>query len=151
MTAQDRQDALALLILRLGLVWFMFLWAVHKVITPGQYRALAQNFDGVELSFAQIYTVAGVQMAICALAAVGILRFASYGALAGMHFYTLTRRWEGFLDPFALNDQGFPINRNQVIDLAVMAGFIALLLMISRDHWSLGGALRRRIGWRWWQ
>lgn len=151
MTAQDRQDALALLILRLGLVWFMFLWAVHKVITPGQYRALAQNFDGVELSFAQIYTVAGVQMAICALAAVGVLRFASYGALAGMHFYTLTRRWEGFLDPFALNDQGFPINRNQVIDLAVMAGFIALLLMISRDHWSLGGALRRRIGWRWWQ
>lgn len=151
MTAQDRQDALALLILRLGLVWFMFLWAVHKVITPGQYRALTQNFDGVELSFAQIYTVASVQMAICALAAVGILRFASYGALAGMHFYTLTRRWEGFLDPFALNDQGFPINRNQVIDLAVMAGFIALLLMISRDHWSLGGALRRRIGWRWWQ
>ena len=97
MTAQDRQDALALLILRLGLVWFMFLWAIHKVITPGQYRALAQNFDGVELSFAQIYTVAGVQIGICVLAAVGIFRFASYGALAGMHFYTLTRRWEGIL------------------------------------------------------
>ncbi|KIN60956.1 hypothetical protein Z945_1939 [Sulfitobacter noctilucae] len=151
MTSQDHRDALAVLILRLGLTWFMFLWAVHKVITPGQYRALARNFDSVDLSFTQIYLVAGVQIAICALAAVGILRFASYGALAGMHFYTLTRRWEGFFDPFALNDSGFPIHRNQVIDLAVFGAFVALLLLVARDHYSLGGALRRRIGPRWWQ
>ncbi len=82
---------------------------------------------------------------------IGLFRYASYGALAVMHFYTLTRRWEGFLDPFAINDKGFPINRNQVIDLAVMAAFIALLMMIARDHWSVGGWLRRKMGARWWQ
>ncbi len=151
MTAQDRRDAAALLILRLGLAWFMFLWAAHKVITPGQYQFLAKHFDGVELSFRQIYLAGGIQIGLCVLAALGIFRLGSYGALAAMHFYTLTRRWEGFLDPFALNDKGFPVNRNQVIDLAVMAAFIALLLMIARDHWSIGGALRRRIGARWWQ
>lgn len=151
MTAQDRRDAAALLILRLGLAWFMFLWAAHKVITPGQYQNLAKNFDGVDLSLGQIYLAGGVQIALCILAALGIFRFGSYGALAAMHFYTLTRRWEGFFDPFAVNGKGFPINRNQVIDLAVMAAFIALLLMIARDHWSIGGQLRRKMGARWWQ
>tara|TARA_R110002072_G_scaffold27455_25_gene89336 strand:- start:1199 stop:1654 length:456 start_codon:yes stop_codon:yes gene_type:complete len=151
MTAQDRRDAAALLILRLGLGWFMFLWAAHKVITPKQYQFLAKSFDGVDLSLNQIYLAGGVQIAILALAAIGIFRYASYGALAVMHFYTLTRRWEGFFDPFAVNSSGFPINRNQVIDLAVMAAFIALLLMIARDHWSVGGWLRRKMGARWWQ
>ena len=151
MTAQDRRDALALFILRLGLAWSMFLWAAHKVITPNQYKFLAKNFDGVDLSIGQIYVAGGVQIALCLLVALGVFRYGSYGALALMHFYTITRRWDGFFDPFAVNGKGFPIHRNQVIDLAVMAAFIALLLMVARDHWSVGGALRRRMGPRWWQ
>lgn len=151
MSAQDRRDAAALLILRLGLAWFLFLWAAHKVITPKQYQFIAKKFDGVELSITQVNLIGGLQIAICLLVALGIFRYASYGALAMMHFFTLTRRWEGFFDPFAVNGRGFPINRNQVIDLAVMAAFVALLLMVARDHWSVGGALRRRMGLRWWQ
>jgi uncharacterized membrane protein YphA (DoxX/SURF4 family) len=150
MLSQDQRDGAALLILRLGLAWFMFLWAIHKVITPGQYQGLARNFDGVTLSFGQIYLVAGVQIALCLLAVLGLFRPFSYGALALMHFYTVTRRWEGFLDPFALNDKGFPINRNQVIDLAALGAFIALLLLIHRDRWSLGAAIARRGRRRWW-
>lgn len=150
LTPQDRRDAAALLILRLGLAWFIFLWAAHKIITPKQYQSLAKNFDGVEVSFTQIYVAGGVQIALCILVALGLFRYASYGALACMHFFTLTRRWEGFFDPFAINGRGFPIHRNQVIDLAVIAAFIALLLMIARDHWSVGATLRKRIGPRWW-
>ena len=151
MTPQNRRDAAALLILRLGLAWFMFLWAAHKVITPKQYQFIAKRFDDIDLSIAQIYLVAGVQIALCLMVALGIFRYASYGTLAIMHFFTITRRWEGFFDPFAVSERGFPVNRNQVIDLAVMAAFIALLLMIARDHWSLGGRLRHKIGPRWWQ
>jgi len=82
----------------------------------------------------------------------GLFRLISYSGLAIMHFFTLTRRWEGFFDPFALNDRGFPIHRNQVIDLAVMGAFIALILLIHRDHFSVGGWLRRHMGGRvWWQ
>jgi hypothetical protein len=150
MTIQDRKDAIALLILRLGLAWFIFLWAAHKIITPKQYQNLAKNFDGVEVSFAQIYTAAGFQILLCALAVVGIFRLFSYGGLLVMHFYTVTRRWDGFFDPFALNDRGFPINRNQVIDLAVLGAFIALILLIHRDHFSLGALLDRKRGRAWW-
>ncbi len=153
MTSQYRKDALALLILRIGLIWFIFLWAAHKVILPGQYRNLAKNFDGFEPSNMAIYAAAGVQIALCILALIGIFRLLSYGALLVMHAFTVSRRWEGFLDPFAVNDAGnFPIHRNQVIDLAVLGAFIALVLLIHRDHFSLGGWLRRRSGTaRWWQ
>lgn len=151
MTFEDRKDGAALLILRLGLAWFIFLWAAHKIITPKQYQGLARHFDGVEISFTQIYLIAGVQIVLCLLAAAGVFRLISYGGLALMHLFTVSRRWDGFLDPFALNAKGFPIHRNQVIDLAVLAAFVALLLLIHRDHFSVGGWLRRHSGPRWWQ
>lgn len=149
-STEYRKEGIALLLMRLGLAWFIFLWAAHKIITPGQYQRLAKHFDGVDISIVQIYGVAAIQITFCILAAVGLFRLMSYGGLAMMHFFTVTRRWEGFFDPFALSERGFPIHRNQVIDLAVMAAFIALLLLIHRDHFSLGGWLDRRRGRRWW-
>ena len=128
------RDGLALLILRLGLAWFIFLWAAHKIITPKQYQWLARHIDGVELEFCTIYAVAVAQILICSLVAMGTLRLISYPAMAAMHLFTVSRRWHGFLDPFALNDRGFPIHRNQVIDLAVLAAMIALILLIHRDR-----------------
>ena len=150
LSTQDRLDGLALLIMRLGLAWFIFLWAAHKIITPKQYQNLARYFDGVDISLMQVYVTGGVQILLCILVALGVLRFFSYGSLLVMHFFTVTRRWEGFLDPFALNDRGFPVNRNQVIDLAVLGAFIALMLLIRRDHFSVGGWLARHDRPRWW-
>lgn len=146
----DWRDSAALLIMRAGLVWFIFLWAIHKVITPKQYQQLAKWIDGVDISFAQIYGVAALQLLVCALAIIGIFRYFSYSALLLMHFFTVTRRWERFFDPFAINEKGFPVNRNPVIDLAVLGALIALVLLIKRDNWSLGGYLTRTRGWRWW-
>ena len=147
---QHRLDGVALLVLRLGLAWFMFLWAAHKVITPKQYQNLARHFDGVDVSLAQVYALGGVQIALCVLVVIGVFRYFSYGSLLMMHFFTVTRRWEGFLDPFVVNDRGFPVNRNQVIDLAVLGAFIALVLLIRRDHFSIGGWLARHDRARWW-
>jgi uncharacterized membrane protein YphA (DoxX/SURF4 family) len=82
----DRKDAVALFILRVGLAWFIFLWAIHKVITPKQYQQLAKYIDGVDVSFVQIYSIAGLQILLCILAVVGAFRPISYGGLALMHF-----------------------------------------------------------------
>ncbi|MEM8657565.1 MAG: hypothetical protein AAGF22_05660 [Pseudomonadota bacterium] len=150
LTADDQRDALALFILRLGLIWFLFLWAIHKVITPGQYQQLAQHFDDVDLSLVQVYGIAGAQLLLLGLALIGIFRPFNYGAMAVMHLFTVLRRWERFIDPFAINDKGFPINRNPVIDLAVLGAMIALVLLIHRDHFSLGGWLKRHWDDKWW-
>lgn len=150
LSPQERLDGLALLVMRLGLAWFIFLWAAHKVITPKQYQNLARHFDGLDVSLTQVYAMGGFQIALCLLAALGLFRYFSYGGLLVMHFFTVTRRWDGFFDPFALNDRGFPVNRNQVIDLAVLGAFIALVLLIRRDHFSIGGWLARHDRQRWW-
>ncbi len=150
LSRNDKLDALATLILRIGLVWFIFLWAIHKIITPTQYQNLARHFDKVDLSLLQVYGLGAVQILLCLLALVGIFRYFSYGALAVMHLFTISRRWERFFDPFAVNENGFPINRNPVIDLAVLGAFIALLLLVRRDHFSLGAWLRARGSRRWW-
>lgn len=142
--SDQTRDGVALLMMRLGLTWFIFLWAAHKIITPKQYQGLARHFDGVELDFTTIYLVAAAQIIVCILVALGAVRWISYPALALMHLFTVLRRWEGFFDPFALNERGFPIHRNQVIDLAVLGAMIALILLIHRDSWSIGAWWRRR-------
>ncbi|MBT3307765.1 MAG: hypothetical protein HN377_14970 [Alphaproteobacteria bacterium] len=140
----DVVDGLALLILRIGLIWFIFLWAIHKIIAPVQYQNLARYFDGVDISLLQVHGLGAVQILICVLALLGIFRHFSYGALALMHLFTVSRRWEGIFDPFSVNDDGFPVNRNQVIDLAVLGAFIALILLIHRDHFSLSAWFRSK-------
>ena len=105
-------DGLALLILRIGLVWFIFLWAIHKIIAPVQYQSLVRYIDGVDISLSQVHGLGAAQILICALALLGIFRYFSYGALALMHLFTVTRRWEGIFDPFTVNEDGFPVNRN---------------------------------------
>lgn len=150
LSSQDKQDGLALLVMRLGLAWFVFLWAAHKIITPGQYQQLARHFDNVDLSVTQVYVTGGVQVAICICVGLGIFRYVSYSAILVIHAFTVSRRWDQFIDPFAVNDKGFPVNRNPVIDLAVLAAMIALVLLIRRDHFSIGGWLNRRAVPRWW-
>lgn len=150
LTSNDKVDAFALLVLRLGLAWFIFLWAAHKIITPGQYQSLARHFDGVDLSLFQVYLTGSVQIAICICVGLGVFRYLSYSSLLIMHFFTVMRRWERFIDPFAVNDRGFPVNRNAVIDLAVLAAMVALVLLIRRDHFSFGGWLNRHVVVRWW-
>lgn len=147
---QDQLDGTALLILRLGLAWFMFLWAAHKIITPGQYQNLAQHYDDVSLSLWQVYFAGGAQIALCVCVAFGVLRYLSYSSLLVMHLFTVARRWDRFLDPFAVNERGFPINRNPVIDLAVLGSMIALVMLIRRDHLSIGAWLNRHTITRWW-
>lgn len=150
LSLQDHLDSLALLILRCGLAWFIFLWAAHKLITPKQYQNLARHFDEVNVSLTQVYTIGSLQILLCILVVAGIFRYASYASLLIMHFFTVTRRWEGFFDPFALSERGFPIHRNQVIDLAVLAAFIALVLLIRRDHYSISAWTARKGHGKWW-
>ena len=60
-----------------------------------------------------------------------------------MHAFTINRGKDRFFDPFALNDRGFPVNRNMMIDLVVMGAFLAPILLTHREHFSLGGWLNR--------
>ena len=136
------QDALALLILRIGCAWFIFVWAVNKFLAPAQYQQLAQHFDKLTLDETQVLVIAAVQVVICLCVFVGWARLYTYALLAAMHGYTVYRQWPKYIDPFEINDNGFPINRNVSVSLCALLAMIALWLLRHRDHWSVDAMIR---------
>ena len=137
-------ESLGMVLLRWGVAWFIFVWAVAKFTAPKQYQFIMKRFDGVEVDMTWVYVIGGAQIVICLLVFAGALRTWSYAALIAIHAFTLTRQWERFIDPFAISDKGFPVNRNASISLAVFLAMVALWLLRNRDEWSVDGWWKRR-------
>ena len=133
------REALAMVILRFGVAWFIFVWAVNKLLAPVQYQNLARWIDKVEIDLSTIYAIAIVQIVVCLLVFAGAFRTWSYGALFAMHAYTVYRQWPKYLDPFEINDKGFPVNRNVTVSLAVLCAMLALWMLRDRDRWTFDG------------
>lgn len=142
----NKRDALALLLLRLGLAWFLFVWAVNKILEPGQYVRIWGYFHGVDIGANLPIFMGGAQIIICVAAALGLWRIASYGLLFLMHLVTVIVIFPSLAAPFVI-ENNFPVNRNSAIALAALGGFAALWLLRHRDHWSLDAwlAWRKRV------
>ncbi|WP_288904941.1 DoxX family membrane protein [uncultured Sneathiella sp.] len=139
----DSCDAVALLILRLGLAWFLFVWAVNKVSEPEQYMRIWGYFHGIDIGATMPYVMGAAQIIICVMAALGLWRTLSYGLLFLMHLVTVIVIFPSLIAPFVIED-GFPVNRNNSIALATLAAFAALWMLRHRDHYSLDAWLQRR-------
>lgn len=142
-TTNERNEALAVLILRLGLAWFLAVWGVNKILAPVQYQKIWGYFHGIEIGPTLPYVMGAAQVVICIGIAVGLWRIVTYGLGFVMHAVTVAVIFPRLLAPFVIED-GFPVNRNSSIALAALAGFAALWLLRHRDHWSLDAWLRRR-------
>ena len=140
----DWRESLGMLMLRLGCAWFIFVWAVNKFLAPAQYQFILKRFDGIEAELWASYAIGAVQVVVCMLVFLGLWRVVSYAALALMHLLTIFRIWPALIDPFAISEKGFPVNRNQAIALAVMLAMAALWCLRERDRWSLDHWLRSR-------
>ena len=137
------QEALGLVILRVGLAWFLFVWAVNKILAPEQYVKLWGYFHGIEIGAVAPYVMGGLQIVVCMAMAAGLWRTASYGLGFAMHAVTIAVIFPSLIAPFVI-ENGFPSNRNQAVALAAFAGFAALWLLRRRDVWSLDAWLARR-------
>ncbi len=140
---QEWREALGLLILRLGLAWFLFVWAVNKILAPGQYVKIWGYFHGIEIGAGAPYIMGGAQIAVCLAMAAGFWRPLSYGLGFAMHAVTVAVIFPSLIDPFAI-ENGFPTNRNSAIAVAALASFAALWLLRHRDRWSLDAWRARR-------
>lgn len=139
-----RYEALGLLILRVGLAWFLFVWAVNKLLSPGQYQKIWGYFHGIDIGTTMPYVMGSAQIIICLCMVLGLWRCVSYGLALAMHSVTIVVISSTLIAPFVINANGFPVNRNASIALAAWAGFAALWLLRHRDHWSLDEWLRKR-------
>lgn len=138
-----KHDALGLLILRLGLSWFLFVWAVNKILAPAQYAKIWGFFHGIDIGTTAPYVMGIAQIVLCAMMALGLWRMFSYAAGFIMHAVTVIVILPTLAAPFVIKN-GFPTNRNQAIAVAALAGFAALWLLRRHDHWSVDAWLKTR-------
>ena len=141
----DQRDALAILLLRLGLGWFLLVWAVNKILAPGQYAKIWDYFHGIPIGPDMPYYMGAAQIALSLAIMLGLFRTASYALGFIAHGVTVAVVLPSLLAPFVI-EKGFPTNRNQAIALAALAGFAALWLLRHRDRWSVDAWLATRRG-----
>ncbi len=142
-TSTTWQEALGLLLLRLGLAWFLLVWAINKILAPDQYRQIWGYFHGIEIGPTLPYFMGGAQIAISLAMAVGLWRIVSYGLGFAMHAVTAVVILPSLVAPFVI-ENGIPTNRNESIALAALTAFAALWLLRHRDHWSVDAWLETR-------
>lgn len=130
------QENSGLVILRLGLAWFLFVWAVNKLLAPDQYVKIWGYFHGIDIAAWAPLVMGWAQIIICLAMALGYKRTISYGLGFLMHSVTVVVIFPSLIAPFVINN-GFPVNRNDAVAVAAWAGFAALWLLRHRDHWSL--------------
>jgi uncharacterized membrane protein YphA (DoxX/SURF4 family) len=144
MTREERMEGAGLLLLRLTLAWFLFVWAVNKILSPGQYQRIWSYFHGIDIGATAPYVMGGVQLIVCLAIALGLWRRVSYGLGFLMHLITVVVILPSLVAPFVINENGYPVNRNDSIALAALGGFAALWLLRHRDHFALDVWLKRR-------
>ena len=138
-----RREALAVLVLRLGLSWFLLVWAINKFLAPDQYMRLWNYIHDWKIGESGPYYLGAVQVVIILAIIIGAGRPVSYALGLAMHVMSTSAVWSRLMDPFAI-EKGFPVNRNLSITLAALGAFIALWLLRHRDHWSFDAWLAAR-------
>ena len=138
-----RREAAALLVLRLGLGWFLLVWAINKFTAPGQYMRLWNYLHDWKITESGSYYIGGVQVVIILAILIGAGRPVTYALGLAMHSVSTWAVFPRLIDPF-LVEKGFPVNRNLSITLAAFGGFVALWLLRHRDHWSFDAWLAAR-------
>ena len=137
------RGALAVLLLRLGLGWFLLVWGVTKFLAPGHYVKLYAYFHGFDLAASLPYYMGAGQTVVAVAIILGLWRRASYAAGLLIHTITVAVVIGELVTPFVI-EKGFPAHRNQTIALAAWGGFLALYLLRDLDRWSLDGWLTTR-------
>ena len=139
----DFKHSLGIVILRIGLAWFLLVWGVNKFLAPAHYVKLYAYFHDWEIGASLPYYMGAAQTLIAVAIALGLWRRVSYGLGLLLHSVTMAVILESVFAPFVIED-GYPSNRNQSIAVAAWCGFVALYLLRSRDAWSIEGWLQRR-------
>ena len=102
-----------MLLLRLGLGWFLLVWGVTKFLAPGHYVKLYAYFHGFDLAASLPYYMGAGQTVVAVTAIIlGLWRRASYAAGLLIHTITVAVVIGDLVTPFVI-EKGFPAHRNQ--------------------------------------
>ncbi len=136
-------DRWALAVLRVSLGVFLLAWGLEKFAIPAATEGIWAKFYGVGLAASLVPVVGALESALALAITVGLWRRASYGLGLLVHAVSAFSSWRQLLDPWGLRSGG-PPNHLFLAGVPVLAGFVVLYLLRSRDTWTLDEWFTRR-------
>jgi putative oxidoreductase len=133
----------ALAVLRVSLGVFLLTWGLEKFAIPAATVGIWAKFYGVGLAASLVPLVGALESALALGITAGLWRRISYGLGLLVHCVSVLSSWRQMLDPWGLRAGG-PPNHLFLAGVPVLAGFVALYLLRSRDAWTLDEWLLRR-------
>jgi len=128
--------ALACLLLRAGLGYFLLVWGLNKFLAAEQSVRLYRYFYGVEIGETVPFFLGAGETAVAFMVLLGLWRPVAYGLGLLIHGTTVAVILPRLADPFLIVD-GFPQNRPYAAAVPALAAFAVLFLLRHHDRWSL--------------
>ena len=129
----DVRLARALLILRVGLALFLFLWALDKIVVPDATVGVFDYFYKLSIGVTAARVIGGLEALLALAILFGAWKTWSYGLGLVLHAISTLASWEQLLSPFG-------DNHLFIAALPVLAAFVALFMLRERDTlWTVPG------------
>jgi putative oxidoreductase len=131
----QREEQVALFLLRVGLGLFLLLWSCDKFAEPETAVKIFQAFYKIPISTSAAYLIGGIEALIRILIIAGAWRTYTYAMGLALHLISTTASWRQLATPFSQGHHLF------VAAIPVFTGFVALYVLRDRDTlWALDNA-----------
>jgi uncharacterized membrane protein YphA (DoxX/SURF4 family) len=121
------RTGLALLILRVGLGFFLLLWSIDKLVAPENTVRIFERFYFIPINatLAQVTGLAELLLSVCII--LGFRKTISYGLGMALHAVSTISTYDQLLSPFGKNHLF-------IAGLPVLAAFVTLFLLRKQDR-----------------
>jgi putative oxidoreductase len=136
----QKKEQVALLLLRVGLGFFLLVWSCAKFAAPEAAVGIFRVFYKIPISTTAAYAIGGVEALLSVLILAGAWKSYTYAIGLGLHTVSTIASWKPLISPFSPGHDLF------VAAIPVLTAFIALYILRDRDVlWSLDNLYARRL------
>jgi putative oxidoreductase len=122
-----RQLPSALLLLRIGVFFVMFMWSLDKLVNPDHAAAVFQNFYYLSgVATAVLVSIGVVQLVFELGFLLGMYKFWTYGYVLIAHFVSTASSWQQYMSPLD--------PRHMLFHAAIPMLAACIALFMLRDH-----------------
>jgi putative oxidoreductase len=126
------REEIALLLLRIGLGFFLFVWGCDKFAEPGAAVRIFHVFYKIPIAAHAAYAMGGIEALLSILLIAGAWKEYTYGGGLALHAISTAASWRQLTSPFSRGHHLF------VAAIPVLMALLALYLLRDRDTlWAL--------------
>ncbi len=125
----ERKIQISLALIRISTAIFFLVWSLRKIIQPESTQGIFSKFYSLEVSQSFSYVAGTIQTLLVIAFMVGLFKTWTYGAILGMHIFSVLSTYKQLLNPYETPNTLF------WAAVPALGGLIALFLLREKDEW----------------